>query len=320
MKSVIIIVIAFILLIPTSAFSQSSDPLQPPGFGPPIFLEEKKIPDWVRNIFLWYGQEQISETELLGAIKYLIDSKILIVQSTGQEKFSDDGDFKLVFGKSDNPTFQVIEKMFNHQYGFIPFVGAVNLQYSLPYDVGIKFKECGVENAYYSSINRELVMCYELIEYLNNFYIPISYSQEEHTKHLLNTILFIFFHEIGHVLIDVYDLPITGQAEDAVDQFSALTFIEFGEQGRDIVRSAALFFLVQGLEKTKMEDLKFWDEHSLDLQRFYNLTCLIYGSDPEGTSGLVSSGSLPLERAVRCPSEYAQADKSWQVLLEPFRK
>ena len=79
MKSVIIIAIAFILLIPTSAFAQSSDPLQPPGFGPPIFLEEKKIPDWVRNIFLWYGQEQISENELLGAIKYLIDKEIIDV-------------------------------------------------------------------------------------------------------------------------------------------------------------------------------------------------------------------------------------------------
>lgn len=79
MRPVIIIVIAVILLIPTSAFAQSVGPTLPPGFGPTIILEEKKIPDWVRNIFLWYGQEQISENELLGAIKYLIDNEIIDV-------------------------------------------------------------------------------------------------------------------------------------------------------------------------------------------------------------------------------------------------
>ena len=46
---------------------------------PSVFAENDKIPDWVRNIFLWYGQEQISETELLGAITYLIDDKIIDV-------------------------------------------------------------------------------------------------------------------------------------------------------------------------------------------------------------------------------------------------
>jgi len=44
------------------------------------FVEEiSKIPDWVKNIFVWYGQDQVSEDELLNAIKYLINEKILIV-------------------------------------------------------------------------------------------------------------------------------------------------------------------------------------------------------------------------------------------------
>lgn len=38
-----------------------------------------KIPDWIKNVFLWYGQDQVSEDELLNAIKYLIDEGILIV-------------------------------------------------------------------------------------------------------------------------------------------------------------------------------------------------------------------------------------------------
>ena len=37
----------------------------------------KKIPNWVRNIFVWYASEQISEDELLHAIKYLVNQGII---------------------------------------------------------------------------------------------------------------------------------------------------------------------------------------------------------------------------------------------------
>ena len=37
----------------------------------------QKIPDWVRNIFIWYAEEQISETELLGAIQFLVQQGII---------------------------------------------------------------------------------------------------------------------------------------------------------------------------------------------------------------------------------------------------
>ena len=37
---------------------------------------EEKIPDWMKNVFLWYGQDQISETEVLNAIQWLVDNGI----------------------------------------------------------------------------------------------------------------------------------------------------------------------------------------------------------------------------------------------------
>ena len=37
----------------------------------------QKIPEWVRNVFVWYAQEQVSEAELLNAIKYLIQQDII---------------------------------------------------------------------------------------------------------------------------------------------------------------------------------------------------------------------------------------------------
>ena len=46
------------------------------------FFEEsrttnQKVPDWIKNIFKWYGNNQISEDELLDAIKFLIQQKII---------------------------------------------------------------------------------------------------------------------------------------------------------------------------------------------------------------------------------------------------
>ena len=37
----------------------------------------KKIPDWVKNIFIWYGEDKVSEDDLLNAIKFLINQGII---------------------------------------------------------------------------------------------------------------------------------------------------------------------------------------------------------------------------------------------------
>ena len=40
------------------------------------------IPDWVDQNFRWYGQGQITQTEILNAIKYLIENNILIIENS----------------------------------------------------------------------------------------------------------------------------------------------------------------------------------------------------------------------------------------------
>lgn len=43
---------------------------------------ESKIPSWVRDIFVWYAEEAISENELLAALEYLISQGTIDVNST----------------------------------------------------------------------------------------------------------------------------------------------------------------------------------------------------------------------------------------------
>jgi len=51
---------------------------------PYSFAEELKLPDWIKNIFVWYGQGQISEYDLLNAITFLVENKIIQIEMANQ--------------------------------------------------------------------------------------------------------------------------------------------------------------------------------------------------------------------------------------------
>lgn len=42
---------------------------------------QKKIPSWVRNIFIWYGEGKVSDDEVINALTYLIDKGIIKVKT-----------------------------------------------------------------------------------------------------------------------------------------------------------------------------------------------------------------------------------------------
>ena len=42
--------------------------------------QTSKIPSWVKNIFVWYGQDKISEGELLTAIEFLINDGLIRIR------------------------------------------------------------------------------------------------------------------------------------------------------------------------------------------------------------------------------------------------
>jgi hypothetical protein len=70
-----------------------------------------------------------------------------------------------------------------------------------------------------------------------------------------------------------------------------------------------------GTQNTDMS--AYADEHSLDAQRYYNLLCIVYGSDAARFAGIVKADLLPKERADRCPDESHKIIRSWARLLLP---
>lgn len=85
--------------------------------------------------------------------------------------------------------------------------------------------------------------------------------------------------------------------------------------GLSAIKATATWF---AYESENSNQLQFWDEHSLNQQRFYNTLCWMYGSSPQEQSDLVDSGLLPEDRAVKCPAEYEKMAESWKVLLAPY--
>ena len=126
---------------------------------------------------------------------------------------------------------------------------------------------------------------------------------------------FVLFHEIGHSFVRMYDLPILGKEEDAVDAISTVFMTEFVRNGGQIALAAADLFGYLGAHHGRYGTVDFADEHSLDLQRMYDIACLVYGSDEKKWASV--GAFIPAERRTRCGDEWRQKEHAFHVLLRP---
>ncbi|MFB7578580.1 DUF4344 domain-containing metallopeptidase [Streptomyces hydrogenans] len=137
----------------------------------------------------------------------------------------------------------------------------------------------------------------------------------------------VLFHELGHALVDLYDLPVTGREEDAVDQLAVLLLASGDERHADYAISAinAWGAMWEASEGGDPGVAGYSDVHSMDGQRFFNWACWLYGSDPARFADAVDDegnpdGVLPRDRAALCPAEFRRVDSSWRTLLAPHLK
>ena len=124
---------------------------------------------------------------------------------------------------------------------------------------------------------------------------------------------FVLFHEVGHALVDQWDLPVLGREEDAVDAFSTIFMTDIVDEGEFALAGADFFYYLAGTGK--LSEVDFADEHSFNKQRSYSIACWVYGSNTNRYGYLKSV--LPAERRVRCPDEYRKLKKAWFSLLKP---
>jgi len=134
--------------------------------------------------------------------------------------------------------------------------------------------------------------------------------------HFAELVYFVLFHEVGHALVDQWDIPVLGREEDAVDAFSTIFMTEIVKRG-DFALAGAEFFLDLDKLTGAAGKLNFADEHSFNKQRAYSIACWVYGSDPAKWSKTNLATFLPPARRVRCADEYTKLRKAWFGLLKP---
>ena len=225
--------------------------------------------------------------------------------------------FKLVYGEAKTAQAKKWKKILQGSMTFDKNVKLLNARFALPFELVIETSQCGEANAWYHSSERKITFCYEEIAAAARLLKARGKTKKDADQLALGDALHTFYHEVGHALIDVFNLPTVGREEDAVDQFATLTLLSFGEEGELAAEVAAMQFLQSHKENGR---LSFWDEHSFDKQRHYDTLCLIYGKDPDKRADMVGPRKLPEKRAERCPAEYEHLDAAWKSLLAPHQR
>jgi hypothetical protein len=183
---------------------------------------------------------------------------------------------------------------------------------SLPQPVSLRLVSCDQANAWYQPDTREVRLCLELARHLSALLGRELDDEAQLLQALDGALRFVLLHEIGHAVVDLLALPITGREEDAVDQFAVWLLLDAGDS--TAVLSAASVF---GQAVSGEADVAA--AHSLDPQRYFNMLCWVYGRDPEWRLSLVEDWLLPASRALACEAEYAQLGRSWSRLLAAHR-
>lgn len=222
--------------------------------------------------------------------------------------------FRVAYAPSQNALHEQFRAVLQDNRVFEAVAEGLNKTVRIPGTIDIQLVDCGTINAFYDPNNHRVMVCYELLDYFVSVFKPSAQNDEQLGQAVMGATIFSFYHEAGHALIHQLDLPAVGREEDAVDQLATLILMAAGDDGVGMALSGAYWFQLQ---QKSGNETPFWDEHAFEGQRFYNILCLIYGSDPQKYAGFVASGNLPEARAQRCAEEYGKTQRAWEKLLQP---
>lgn len=158
--------------------------------------------------------------------------------------------------------------------------------------------------------------------------ISTSYAQEpdeafdnEAIEFALNNSTYVLYHEMGHLLIGELGIPVLGKEEDAADNLATIWLLVEETETADqvLVDSSDGWFLSDLLSQSEAyEDADFYDSHSLDVQRAFQLVCLMVGSDAEIFGEVATNAGLERDRQEECEAEFVQTLTSWDTVLAPY--
>lgn len=135
-------------------------------------------------------------------------------------------------------------------------------------------------------------------------------------------VLHILQHEVGHALIELLELPVLAQEEDAADLYATMDVLDnFDDaEARSILTYAVIANLAFAKEVGKPDVSDYYGEHDLDIQRAYRIVCLGFGTDEDAFEALANRFDMPEDRRDGCIDDAYRSWVSWEKVLEPHRR
>ncbi|MEN3383203.1 MAG: hypothetical protein V7608_3247 [Hyphomicrobiales bacterium] len=142
---------------------------------------------------------------------------------------------------------------------------------------------------------------------------------KDSVEFVTGNVLFVLGHETAHALISVFGIPVIGKDEDGADALATIVALKMGSSfaERVVANAARGWFLSDQRDRMEGNPSTFYDEHGLDLQRAYNIVCLMVGAAPDKFMALANEVKLPEERQSSCRFDYSNAVWSWEQVLKP---
>ncbi|GJD65700.1 DUF4344 domain-containing metallopeptidase [Methylobacterium frigidaeris] len=243
---------------------------------------------------------------------------ILPWASTAGPSMQDGGHVRVVYEAPRTAAYRgIYREMREHRV--LERVGAVIGLVRLPTRLTYRLKECAGElNAWYAPESRSVTVCYELLasvaQAAPRTKSPAGVTRQEAIR---GPVFQILLHESSHALFDLLDVPILGREEDAADQIASLILLHLSPADARMVVMGSGYYFATTARDEPVDRGAFADVHGLSWQRFYNLTCMAYGSDERRFRTIVAKDVLPKERAEGCGQEYAQVAFAFRRLIGP---
>ncbi len=230
-----------------------------------------------------------------------------------EKAISSTGAFHLSYGQDTG--YSGLATAFRNAGLFEEHVAFLNENIRIPTDVTIALKTCDALDAFYDKEKKEVSICYDLIDDVANIFAAYSEEEEDADEPTTLTLLFVFYHEVAHALMDVLELEVSeGIIEDAADRLALSLLFSLEETGEYAILSALDYFELKKQEE-EIGQRGFYQKHGFNDERRAYLICAVYGKNPEKYVPFLADGDLDAEDAALCPDEYRKIVEDQTITL-----
>ncbi|MCV4283390.1 DUF4344 domain-containing metallopeptidase [Pseudomonas capsici] len=185
-------------------------------------------------------------------------------------------------------------------------------------------RQCGMDT-HYSPADSAVILCYGVVDYLLRQADALNANNDPafRTEYVKARLRLALLHATGHALIDLLNLPPPSNEEETVDQLVAtMILLDANNEETPEQLTHMLAMNATGLKADLSVPAPYIHgdlskKHTWNEERYSNLLCMVYGSNPQGYASIVDKGLLPKSRAVSCTENAPGKYEAWKDFLSP---